>query len=211
MTGNTTDAQAGRIEAVDWSTLPGRLVVLSGASGAGKSTLVHRLIDRAGGKVRRSISATTRAPREGEVPGLDYRFVTPEAFETLRGDLLESAEVHGAWYGTPASPVRDALAKGECVILVIDVQGGFQIRRKVPNALLVFVQAPSLEALETRLRDRGTDDDATIARRLTNARREIEAARAYDVQLVNDDLEACVDALAKTLAEHQCARGMDDD
>ena len=211
MTGNTTDPQSGRVEAVDWSTLPGRLVVLSGASGAGKSTIVHRLIDRAGGKVRRSISATTRDPREGEVSGLDYRFVTLAEFERLRGDLLESAEVHGAWYGTPASPVRDALARGECVILVIDVQGGFQIRRKVPNALLVFVQAPSLEALETRLRDRGTDDDATIARRLTNARREIEAARAYDVQLVNDDLEACVDALAKTLAEHQCARGMGDD
>ena len=199
------------VEAVDWSTLPGRLVVLSGASGAGKSTIVHRLLDRAGGKVRRSVSATTRAPREGEVPGLDYHFVTPEEFEALRGDLLESAEVHGAWYGTPAAPVREALARGECVILVIDVQGGLQVRRKVPNALLVFVQAPSLEELETRLRDRGTDDDATIARRLTNARREIQAARDYDVQLVNDDLEACVDALAKTLAEHRCARGMDDD
>ncbi|WP_165075764.1 guanylate kinase [Paludisphaera rhizosphaerae] len=199
------------VEAVDWSTLPGRLVVLSGASGAGKSTIVHRLIDRAGGKVRRSVSATTRAPREGEVPGLDYHFVTVEEFESLRGDLLESAEVHGSWYGTPASPVREALARGECVILVIDVQGGFQIRRKVPNALLVFIQAPSLEELEARLRDRGTDSEATIARRLTNARREIEAARAYDVQLVNDDLEACVDALTKTLAEHRCARGMGDD
>lgn len=211
MTESETDVNAGAGGAVDWSTLPGRLVVLSGASGAGKSTIVHRLIDRAAGKVRRSISATTRAPREGEVPGLDYHFVTADEFDALRGDLLESAEVHGAWYGTPASPVRDALARGECVVLVIDVQGGFQIRRKVPNALLVFVQAPSLRELEARLRERGTDDDATIARRLTNARREIEAARDYDVQLVNDDLEACVDALAKTLAEHQCARGMGDD
>ncbi len=195
----------------DWSTLPGRLVVLSGASGVGKSTLVHRLIDRAGGKVRRSISATTRAPREGETPGVDYDFVTAEVFEALRGDLLESAEVHGARYGTPAGPVREALAAGLCVILVIDVQGGLQVRRKVPNALLVFVQAPSLEALERRLRERGTDDDAAIARRLANARREIEASKGYDVQLVNDDLEACVAALIATLAEHQCTGGSDRD
>lgn len=197
--------------ATDWSALPGRLVVLSGASGAGKSTLVHRLIDRAGGKVRRSISATTRAPREGEIPGVDYDFVSPEAFEAVRGDLLESAEVHGACYGTPAGPVREALAAGLCVILVIDVQGGFQVREKVPNALLVFVQAPSLDVLERRLRERGTDDDATIARRLANARREIEASEGYDVQLVNDDLEACVDALVATLAEHQCAGGIGHD
>ena len=194
----------------DWSALPGRLVVLSGASGAGKSTVVHRLIDRAGGKVRRSISATTRAPRDGETPGVDYFFVSPEEFEGLRGEMLESAEVHGSLYGTPAGPVRDALAEGCWVVLVIDVQGGFQIREKVPNALLVFVQAPSLEVLERRLRDRGTDDEATIARRLENARREIEASRGYDVQLVNDDLEACVDALAATLAEHS-RRGIGDD
>nr|WP_303652437.1 guanylate kinase [Paludisphaera mucosa] len=191
--------------------MPGRLVVLSGASGAGKSTLVHRLLDRAGPRVRRSISATTRAPREGEVPGLDYDFVGPEEFEALRDDLLESAEVHGAWYGTPAGPVREALARGICVVLVIDVQGGFQVRRKVPNALLIFVQAPSLAALETRLRERGTDDDATIARRLANARREIEAAEGYDVQLVNDDLETCVDALVATLAGHLCGDGIDHD
>lgn len=195
----------------DWSALPGRLVVLSGASGAGKSTLVHRLIDRAGGKVRRSISATTRAPRDGEIPGVDYFFVTREEFEALRGDLLESAEVHGSSYGTPAGPVREALAAGLCSILVIDVQGGFQVREKVPNALLVFVQAPSLDVLERRLRDRGTDDDATIARRLANARREIEASEGYDVQLVNDDLEACVNALVATLAEHRCAGGIGHD
>ncbi|MDG3002316.1 guanylate kinase [Paludisphaera mucosa] len=202
------EAEAGE---TDWTTLPGRLVVLSGASGAGKSTLVHRLLDRAGPRVRRSISATTRAPREGEVPGLDYDFVGPEEFEALRDDLLESAEVHGAWYGTPAGPVREALARGICVVLVIDVQGGFQVRRKVPNALLIFVQAPSLAALETRLRERGTDDDATIARRLANARREIEAAEGYDVQLVNDDLETCVDALVATLAGHLCGDGIDHD
>jgi len=195
----------------DWRALPGRLIVLSGASGAGKSTLVSRLRERAGPKVRRSISATTRSPREGEAHGRDYLFVSPEAFESLRGDLLESAEVHGSWYGTPAEPVREALARGVCVVLVIDVQGGFQVRSRVPNAVLIFVQAPSLDVLEARLRSRGTDDEETIARRLTNARYEIEAARGYDVQLVNDDLERCVDALVATLARYQCGDGVGHD
>lgn len=189
---------------VDWTALPGRLVVLSGASGSGKSTLVQRLLEKVGPGVRRSVSATTRPPRPGEIHGEDYCFVAPDAFEGLRGDLLESAQVHGFWYGTPAEPVRQALAKGICVVLVIDVQGGLQIREKVPNALLIFVQAPSAEVLETRLRDRGTDDEATIARRLNNARREIETAQSYEIHLVNDDLEACVDELAATLKTYRC-------
>lgn len=193
-------------ETEDWSALPGRLVVLSGASGAGKSTIVRRLIEKLDGRVKASISATTRPPRPGEIPGVSYRFVTPEEFEDLRGDLLESAEVHGAWYGTPAEPARQALAQGICVILTIDVQGGLQVRRKVPNALLVFVRAPSPDVLEARLRDRGTDDEAAIRRRLANARRETETARDYDVQLVNDDLEACVDELVETLTRHHCWR-----
>ncbi len=195
----------------DWTALPGRLVVLSGASGSGKSTLVHRLIEKLGDRVKVSVSATTRAPRAGETPGKSYYFVTPEEFERLRGDLLESAEVHGSWYGTPAEPVRQALAEGICVILVIDVQGGFLVREKVPDALLIFVQAPSHDVLESRLRTRGTDSDAAISRRLTNARREIEMAKNYDVHLVNEDLETCVDELAATLTHNRCWRGIDHD
>lgn len=202
----TTDARGRtkRVGEVDWSALPGRLVVLSGASGSGKSTLVHRLLEKAGPAVRRSISATTRPPRPGETHGEDYLFVAPDEFERLRADLLESAQVHGFWYGTPAEPVRQALAKGVCVVLVIDVQGGLQVREKVPNALLIFIQAPSADVLERRLRDRGTDDEPTIARRLINARREIETARSYEIHLVNDDLETCVDELAATLRTHHC-------
>ncbi|APW62638.1 guanylate kinase [Paludisphaera borealis] len=192
---------------VDWTALPGRLVVLSGASGSGKSTLVERLLEKVGPAVQRSISATTRPPRPGEVHGRDYFFVSPEEFERLRGDLLESALVHGSHYGTPAEPVRQALARGICIVLVIDVQGGLQIREKVPNALLIFVQTPSPEVLERRLRARGTDDEATITRRLTNARREIETAQRYEIHLVNDDLETCVDELAATLSQNRCGGG----
>ncbi|MDR3618064.1 MAG: guanylate kinase [Paludisphaera borealis] len=192
---------------VDWTTLPGRLVVLSGASGSGKSTLVERLLEKVGPAVQRSISATTRPPRPGEVHGRDYFFVSLEEFERLRGDLLESALVHGSHYGTPADPVRQALARGICIVLVIDVQGGLQIREKVPNALLIFVQTPSPEVLERRLRARGTDDEATITRRLTNARREIETAQRYEIHLVNDDLETCVDELAATLSQNRCGGG----
>ncbi len=202
----TTDARrrTKRVGEVDWTALPGRLVVLSGASGSGKSTLVQRLLEKAGPGVRRSVSATTRPPRPGETHGEDYVFVAPDEFERLRADLLESARVHGFWYGTPAEPVRQALAKGICVVLVIDVQGGLQVREKVPNALLIFIQAPSADVLEHRLRARGTDDEATIARRLNNARLEIETARGYEIHLVNDDLETCVDELAATLKTHHC-------
>jgi len=182
----------------------GRLVVISGPSGSGKSTLVHRLLARPDLRLTRSISATTRAPRAGEVNGRDYDFLTPEEFEGVRGELLESAVVHGHHYGTPAGPVRRATEQGLCVALVIDVQGGFQVRRKVPDALLVFIQIPSLEVLEARLRDRGTDSPETIERRLANARRELELASQYDVQVVNDDLELAVEQLAAILTHNGC-------
>lgn len=182
----------------------GRLVVISGPSGSGKSTLVQRLLARPDLRLTRSISATTRAPRAGEEQGRDYFFMTPEEFEGIRGELLESAEVHGHHYGTPAGPVRRATEQGLCVALVIDVQGGFQVRRKVPDALLVFIQVPSLEVLEARLRDRGTDTEETIARRLATARRELERASQYDVQVVNDDLDRAVEQLATILTHHGC-------
>jgi guanylate kinase len=191
-------------EGDSWATLPGRLVVISGPSGSGKSTLVQRLLSRPDLRVRVSISVTTRPPRPGELPNRDYVFLTPEEFERKRGDLLESAQVHDHHYGTPAGPARLAMAEGFCVILVIDVQGGFQVRQKVPNVLLVFVQPPSLEVLERRLRARGTDDEATIERRLANARREIETAAGYDVHVINDELDPTVERLAAILKQNGC-------
>lgn len=199
------------MQQVDWTDLPGRLIVLSGASGSGKSTLVKRLLERPELRLRVSVSATTRAPRPGEQPGRDYAFLSREEFEAIRGQLLESAEVHGHSYGTPAEPVRQALAEGICVILVIDVQGGFQVREKVPGALLIFVQAPSLEDLERRLRARGTDDEATIQHRLMNARRELEMSKLYDVHVINDDVDRSVDELAGILVRNHCGGRIDYD
>ncbi len=190
---------------------PGRLVVISGPSGAGKSTLVHRLLAHPELRLTVSVSATTRGPRPGEVSGRDYDFLTPEQFERTRGDLLESALVHGNFYGTPAEPVRRSMARGFCVTLVIDVQGGFQVREKVPDALLVFIHVPSLEVLEARLRARGTDDEASIERRLANARRELELAPQYDVQVINDDLDRAVEELAGILVRSGCGARRDHD
>ncbi len=199
------------MQEVDWTNLPGRLIVLSGPSGSGKSTLVQRLLERPGLRLEVSISATTRPPRAGELSGRHYVFLSAPEFENIRDQLLESAEVHGHSYGTPAEPVRKALAQGTCVILVIDVQGGIQVREKVPSALLIFVRAPGLDVLEQRLRTRGTDDEASIRRRLANARRELELAKCYDVHLVNDDLERSVDELAAILVQNHCGGRFDHD
>jgi guanylate kinase len=186
--------------------LPGRLIVISGASASGKSTLVHKLIERPGFRLQVSISATTREPRTGEIPDVSYYFLTREEFESDRDrdNFLEWAEVHGHLYGTPAEAVRAAMARGICIILVIDVQGAMKVREKVPNALLIFVHAPSFEVLEARLRARATDDEPTILRRLANARREIALADRYDYQIVNNDLDRAVDELAAILTRHRC-------
>ena len=199
------------MQEVDWTNLPGRLIVLSGPSGSGKSTLVQRLLERPGLRLEVSISATTRPPAPASASGRDYVFLSAPEFENIRDQLLESAEVHGHSYGTPAEPVRKALEQGTCVILVIDVQGGIQVREKVPSALLIFVRAPGLDVLEQRLRARGTDDEASIQRRLANARRELELAKCYDVHLVNDDLERSVDELAAILVQNHCGGRIDHD
>jgi guanylate kinase len=189
-----------------WDLLPGRLIVVSGPSGSGKSTLVRRVLARPEVAARLSISATTRAPRPGEEQGLDYYFVAREAFEEARarGEFLESAEVHGNLYGTPAGPVRADLEAGRCVLLEIDVQGAMIVRERVPCALLVFIQTPSLAELEGRLRARATDDEATIARRLANARRELEQAARYDMQVMNENLDQAVDDFVKLLIQNGC-------
>jgi guanylate kinase len=174
--------------------LKGQLVVVSGPSGCGKTTLIHHARqDPALRGLELSVSATTRPQRAGEQDGRDYHFLTRERFQAVRDvEFLEWAEYNGYYYGTPARPVLDSLAAGRSVLLEIEVQGALQIRATAPSALFVFVRTTTFRVLEERLRRRGTEDDATIHRRLKKAREELAEAHWYDVQLINDDLDRSV-------------------
>jgi guanylate kinase len=168
-------------------------LVLSAPSGAGKTTIARRLRDRRGDVVF-SVSATTRAPRPGERDGVDYHFVGEDEFRRMiaAGELMEWAQVHGGFYGTPLSNVHQARERGEYLLLDIDVQGARQIRAAVPEAVHVFVMPPSGEALVERLVGRGSEDDEKVQHRLRNALEEIATAAEFDHVVVNDDLDAAV-------------------
>lgn len=170
---------------------PGRLTVLSGPSGVGKSTVVAHLRARHP-EIWLSVSATTRAPRPGEVDGETYRFVTAAEFATMvaRGEFLEWAEFAGHAYGTPRAPVEEHLAAGVPVILEIELSGARQVRASQPDALFVFLAPPSWEVLVERLTERGTEPPEVIERRLLVATVELAAAAEFDATLVNDDVEA---------------------
>lgn len=177
--------------------LPGILVVLSGPAGVGKTTVAARLLENEG--YVRSISATTRAPRPGEVNGRDYHFVSSDEFKSLieQGELIEHAEVHGNFYGTPKQPLREALARNQVMLLVIDVSGGVQVKGQKLDALLLFLRAPSRSELTRRLEKRATESPEEQAKRLAKALQEQMVADAeYDRVVLNDDLEQCVAALA---------------
>ena len=173
----------------------GKLVVITGPCGVGKSTIVREVLARTG--ARYSVSATTRKPRGDEVDGRNYRFVDAATFEAMiaGGELLEWAEVFGHRYGTPAAPVRQAIADGATILLEIDVQGGLQVHRRHPEATYILIVPPSEDVLGQRLRGRGTDSPETIARRLAGAKAELIAAGesgAYTNVVVNDDLEKAI-------------------
>ncbi len=174
----------------------GIALVLSAPSGAGKTTLVQRLL-RAFPLLGYSVSCTTRQPRQGEVDGKDYIFISREEFEQRRaeGYFAEWAEVHGNFYGTPLAPVKEKLRLGQDLIFDIDVQGAAQLKLSLTEAVFVFILPPSMTELERRLRSRGLDDEKTIERRLANAQQEILAARWYDALVVNDNLDVAYDGL----------------
>ena len=173
--------------------MDGLLIVMSGFSGAGKGTLMKRLMADYD-DFAFSVSMTTRAPREGEVNGREYFFVTKEEFEkTIEEDgLVEYAQYVGNYYGTPKAYVNEQLKKGKNVILDIEVQGAMQIKEKFPDALMVFVIPPSIEVLLQRLRARGTESEEVIARRITQAKTECTYMDRYEYIVINDDLDTAV-------------------
>ena len=156
----------------------------------GKGTLVALLRDRVS-CLGLTVSATTREPRDGERDGVSYHFMDDAEFDRrlAAGEFLEWAWVHAHRYGTLKSEVERVLAGGESVVLEIDVQGGLAVRAAMPDAVLVFIEPPSMAELERRLRGRGTEDEEQVARRLANARSEMARAPEYDVRIVNDDLD----------------------
>ena len=180
----------------------GRVVVLSGPSAVGKSTVVRCLRDRVP-DLFFSVSATTRAPRPGEVDGVDYHFVTPEAFTDLiaRGDLLEWAEIHGGLQrsGTPAAPVRQAMSSGRPVLIEVDLAGARAVKAVLPESLAVFLAPHSWETLEARLIGRGTETPEVRSRRLDTARAELAAQGDFDVVVVNSQLESACAQLVSLL------------
>jgi guanylate kinase len=183
----------------------GTLVVVSAPSGAGKTTLCHEVRSRVP-DLYYSVSYTTRTPRPGEVNGTDFHFVSTAEFIAMRDrdEFAEWAEVHGHLYGTPARALESALARGLDVLLDIDTQGARQLRLRYPEAVSVFIMAPSMAELEARLRERKSDAPGEIARRLARARDEVAAWRQYDYLIINRDVKEAVDQLATIIEAERC-------
>ncbi len=177
--------------------IPGNLFIISAASGAGKTSLIKVLRDE-NTQLKLSVSHTTRQPRPREVDGLDYHFVDEVTFLQMlaQGQFLESAEVHGARYGTSQSAVEAPLKAGFDVILEIDWQGAAQVRRLYPQAISIFVLPPSVEALEQRLNGRGQDSAETIAKRVAAARAEMAHVREFDYVTINDNFNVALQDLS---------------
>jgi guanylate kinase len=178
----------------------GALIVVSAPSGAGKTTLCHE-VRQLVPDLFYSVSYTTRAPRPGEVDGKDFHFVTDVEFLAMRDrdEFAEWAEVHGHRYGTPARALESALGRGLDVILDIDTHGARQLRQRYPEAVSIFIMAPSMKELEARLRERKSDAAVEIVRRLNRAREEISAWRQYDYLIINRDVKEAVDQLATVI------------
>jgi guanylate kinase len=182
-----------------------RLVIISGPAGAGKSTIVRRLLRECSMPLRLSVSATTRPRRPQEADGIDYHFLSPEAFAQRRaaGEFLECKEVFGRgdWYGTLKSEVQSGFAAGNWVILEIDVEGAMSVLENHPDAITIFLHTGSMEELERRLRGRGTETEAAIQRRLEVARHELEYKDRYRHEVVNQTLDQAVYDICQILVQ----------
>jgi guanylate kinase len=180
--------------------MTGKLFIVSGPSGAGKGALLNKVMYRLGFSWL-SVSATTRTPRTNEQDGVHYYFLSDEEFDGLLAvdDLLEWADVHGKRYGTIRSKVEKRMEQGDNVILEIDPQGAMQVKAKMPDAVMIFIEPPSFEVLEARLRGRGSETEASLARRMADAAEEMKYRSSYDVVIVNDDLNMAAEELYEVM------------
>lgn len=171
----------------------GNLYIISGPSGSGKDTVMKKVLELIP-EMRFSISSITRPMREGEIPGEKYNFILKQEFEQMIKDdlLLEYNEFVGNYYGTPIMPVKECIEKGEDMLIEVDVNGAFNIRKKLPEAVSIFLMPPSVEELEKRLRNRATETEEAIKNRLAIALNEINRAGEFDYTVVNDDLDTAV-------------------
>lgn len=188
----------------------GKLFIISGPSGTGKGTICKKLLET-DPNLRLSVSVTTRAPREGEVDGREYHFITEERYMELleEGGLLEHASVYGkTMYGTPREPVMDWLEQGTDVILEIDVQGAFQVRENYPDCILIFILPPSMEELRSRILNRGSETEETMAARLGEAQREIDLSERYDYRVINEELEQAVAEVRQIINDERTEGGL---
>ena len=185
----------------------GRIVILSGPSGSGKTTVVSRLIELSPVRLVKSVSATTRAPRPGERNGVDYHFLTDEDFRRRLDseEFIEHAEVFssGFLYGTLRSEVENAWKQNGWAFLEIDVQGAMEVMQQYPEAVTIFLRTPSPEEFERRLRNRGTETESVIQKRLATAARELQSAHRYKYIVVNDQLDRAVQEICEILRNEE--------
>ena len=183
----------------------GLLIVISGASGTGKGTVCKKILTDLP-EVAYSISATTRAPRPGEIDGKEYYFLSRDEFKTWIAEekFLEYADVYGNFYGTPLNKIEERINRGEDILLEIDVQGALNVKKKCPEGIYIFLLPPSLEELKRRIEGRGTENPESLARRLKNAVAEIEIGREYNYVVVNDTIENAVAQIKSIIAAERC-------